>query len=123
MLSVGKSSEEVHTSSVCWCERLLSSEGGCWGFYWGLLSSMIHCCSPADPKKEILRLKINWVFIMVLGSLYAISYTAISSSFHQFMTNPTASSLNQTQPSLVYVSCSVCYVSVCGLFHGFLLLD
>jgi len=29
------------------------------------------------------------MFFMMLGSLYAISYTSISASFHQFITNPT----------------------------------
>ena len=49
-----------------------------------------------DPRQEIWRLRLNWLFLIITGSLYAISYTAISSSFHQFMTNPKANNLNDT---------------------------
>ena len=57
----------------------------------------MHTRTPhADPKKEIWRLRMNWLFLIISGSLYAISYTAISSSFHQFMTNPQAVDLNDT---------------------------
>lgn len=37
---------------------------------------------------------------MVISSLYAISYTSISSSFHQFITNPTTKELNYTDGSV-----------------------
>ena len=49
-----------------------------------------------DPRREIWRLRLNWLFLITIGSLYAISYTAISSSFHQFMTNPKADDLRNT---------------------------
>lgn len=54
----------------------------------------------AELKKELWRYRENWAFFMVTGSLYAISYTAISSSFHQFMTNPTKMELNVANRSV-----------------------
>ena len=68
-----------------------------------ILESHVECqslllCS-VDVKKEIWRLRFNWLFLCGLGSLYAISYTSISSSFHQFVTNPPAYKLNGTNVS------------------------
>ena len=54
----------------------------------------------ADPKKEICRLKLNWFFMMMIAALYAISYTSLSSSFHQFITNPKDSSINRSVPGM-----------------------
>lgn len=54
----------------------------------------------ADPKREICRLKTNWFFITVIASLYAISYTSVSSSFHQFITNPREQDINMSQPGM-----------------------
>lgn len=58
--------------------------------------SLIKLLDMGSPKQEIWRLRLNWLFLIVIGSLYAISYTAISSSFHQFMTNPKYDSHNGT---------------------------
>ena len=54
----------------------------------------------ADPKREICRLKTNWFFITVIASLYAISYTSVSSSFHQFITNPREQDINRSQAGM-----------------------
>ena len=37
--------------------------------------------------------------MLVIAALYAISYTSVSSSFHQFITNPTADSINRSLSS------------------------
>ena len=58
--------------------------------------SIIQTIIIVDPWQEIWRLRLNWLFLIIIGSLYAISYTAISSSFHQFMTNPRIGSFNDT---------------------------
>ena len=57
---------------------------------------MLKCTCTQDPRREIWRLRLNWLFLITIGSLYAISYTAISSSFHQFMTNPKTNDLRNT---------------------------
>ena len=45
------------------------------------------------------------MFFMISGSLYAISYTAISSSFHQFVTNPTPNQLKSNVSSEMVSRC------------------
>ena len=62
---------------------------------------MYHCS--ADPEKELLRLRINWIFVVMSFSLVAVSYTSISPSFHEFITDPTVSSLSQVEQSLEQV--------------------
>lgn len=54
--------------------------------------------APTDPKKEICRLKLNWLFMTIIAALYAISYTSVSSSFHQFITNPREENINRSLP-------------------------
>ena len=39
-------------------------------------------------QHQLCRIRTNWIYFMMIASLYAISYTSISSSFHQFITNP-----------------------------------
>ena len=43
-------------------------------------------------KKE-LRFWSNWAFIIIVSPLFSISQFGISSSFHQFVTNPTEDEL------------------------------
>ena len=50
-------------------------------------------------QQQLRELKLNWIYFMVIASLYAISYTSISSSFHQFVTNPTVNELNHSSDS------------------------
>ena len=66
----------------------------------------------ADPKSEIRRLKLNWLFMMVIAGLYAVSYTSISSSFHQFITNPTQQQINRSFPDTkqVYIYRNTLYI-------------
>ena len=45
---------------------------------------------------EICRLRWNWFYLILVSPLLMISYTSILSSFHQFITNPTAQQLNGT---------------------------
>ena len=63
--------------------------------------SVPFCCKNVNPDfifleglQQLWRLRLNWAFLMVIASLYAISYTSISSSFHQFITNPTFQEYN-----------------------------
>ena len=44
-------------------------------------------------KKELWRLRFNWCFVIVVSLVYSISTVGISSSFHQFVTNPRADEL------------------------------
>ncbi|XP_064390131.1 uncharacterized protein LOC135338046 isoform X2 [Halichondria panicea] len=48
-------------------------------------------------KKELWRLRLNWFFVILVSPLFALSTTGISSSFHQFVTNPRAESLHGNQ--------------------------
>ena len=64
---------------------------------------IMHPCwdNVIDPKKEICRLKKNWLFmIMVLGCLNIISSSSMFSSFHQFITNPTEEAINKSLPGM-----------------------
>ena len=45
---------------------------------------------------EICRLRWNWFYLILLAPVISISYNSIISSFHQFVTNPTAEQLNGT---------------------------
>lgn len=51
-----------------------------------------------DPKKELWRLRGNWFFMTLNAALFAISYTSVSSSFHQFITNPREENINRSLP-------------------------
>ena len=46
---------------------------------------------------EICRLRWNWFYLILVSPLVYISYTSTLSSFHQFVTNPTAPQLNVTE--------------------------
>ncbi len=39
-------------------------------------------------KKELWRLRFNWLFTVLMVPLFSVSQIGISSSFHQFVTNP-----------------------------------
>ena len=45
--------------------------------------------------KEVWRLRCNFIFLFILGFVGGASYTAPLSSFHQFITNPTADYLDR----------------------------
>ena len=64
---------------------------------------------------EICRLRWNWLYLILVSLLLFISYTSIISSFHQFITNPTAQQLNGTEkedkvsPIIVSEYCHIVY--------------
>ncbi len=39
-------------------------------------------------RKEKLRYQINWLFLVLLGMLDGVNYTAMTSTFHQYVINP-----------------------------------
>ena len=39
-------------------------------------------------RKEKLRYQLNWVFLVGVTMLDGINYTAVTSTFHQFVINP-----------------------------------
>ena len=47
-------------------------------------------------KKE-LRFWFNWTFIILVAPLYSTSLYGISSSFHQFITNPTEDEIHRLE--------------------------
>ncbi|XP_064395488.1 uncharacterized protein LOC135342628 isoform X1 [Halichondria panicea] len=55
-----------------------------------------------DPlKKELWRLRFNWLFILLMVPLCSVSQIGISSSFHQFVTNPNVQQIkNETYKKL-----------------------
>ena len=58
----------------------------------------LHGSTLTDPKKELWRLRGNWLFMTLNAALFAISYTSMSSSFHQFITNPREETINRSLP-------------------------
>ncbi len=47
----------------------------------------------AKLSKEKRRLKINWAVILFITLMEGVSYTSITTTFHQFVTNPRSESL------------------------------
>lgn len=56
-------------------------------------------------NEQLCQIRKNWIFFMIAASLYSISYTSVSSSFHQYVTNPTISELNYSSAlvSAIYI--------------------
>ena len=69
--------------------------------YLNLLFLLIYLYNWIGMNNELWRIRFNWIFFMILGSLYAISYTSISASFHQFVTNPTLQEIEQLNNTAV----------------------
>ncbi len=46
-------------------------------------------CDSKNKEQELWRLRLNWAFIIFMAPMYSISLYGITSSFHQFVTNPT----------------------------------
>ena len=57
------------------------------------LESSMYLCSHTYTAKEIRRLKLNWLFLILLCILETINYTSTLPTFHQFVTNPTSESM------------------------------
>ncbi len=52
----------------------------------------------AKLRKEKLRYQINWSFLFLLALLDGVNYTAMTTTFHQYVINPTSESLgNQSE--------------------------
>ena len=47
-------------------------------------------------KRDILRLKCNWLFLVLASMLRAINYICVIPTNHQFIINPTIKTLNIT---------------------------
>ena len=47
-------------------------------------------------KRDILRLKSNWLFLVLTSMLRAINYICVIPTNHQFIINPTINTLNIT---------------------------
>ncbi len=47
----------------------------------------------AKLRKKRRQLKINWALALLITMLEGVSYTSITTSFHQFVTNPRSESL------------------------------
>ena len=71
--------------------------------------------------REICRLRWNWFYLILASPLMFISYSSIMSSFHQFVSNPTAQQLNGTEMedrvNLVY-ECHIAYWLVSSSHHA-----
>ena len=62
-----------------------------------------------DPfKKELWRLRFNWLFTVLMVPLYSVSQIGISSSFHQFVTNPTAEQIRNGTYKEVKTNLTAC---------------
>ena len=56
-------------------------------------------------QKEKLRYQINWIFLVLLGMLDGVNYTAMTTTFHQYVINPRRESLgNQSEVSSSIIS-------------------
>ncbi len=54
-------------------------------------------------RKEKLRYQINWIFLVLLGMLDG-NYTAMTTTFHQYVINPRSESLgNQSEVHILYI--------------------
>ena len=47
-------------------------------------------------EKDILRLKINWFFVIIVRVVRLINYMCVAPTNHQFIINPTTETLNIT---------------------------
>ena len=47
-------------------------------------------------ERDILRLKINWLFVIIACIVRVINYMCVIPTNHQFIINPTAETLNIT---------------------------
>ena len=47
-------------------------------------------------KRDILRLKCNWLFLVLASMLRVINYICVIPTNHQFIINPTIKTLNIT---------------------------
>ena len=65
-------------------------------FFYSLLLSIQVLSVESFVATEICRLRWNWLYLILVSPLI-ISYNSIMSSFHQFVTNPTAQQLNGTE--------------------------
>ena len=55
-------------------------------------------------RKEKLRYQINWIFLVLLGMLDGVNYTAMTTTFHQYVINPRSESLgNQSEVHILYI--------------------
>ena len=45
-------------------------------------------------ERDILRLKCNWLFLVLAAMLRAINYICVIPTNHQFIINPTIKTLN-----------------------------
>ena len=50
----------------------------------------------AVAKRDVLRLKFNWLFLVLASTVRAINYTCVIPTNHQFIINPTTKTLNIT---------------------------
>ena len=73
---------------------------------------------------EICRLRWNWFYLILVNPLLFISYTSIISSFHQFITNPTAQQLNGTEKeNKVSQSTVTLFTSITSIMHHGIAMD
>jgi MFS family permease len=51
-------------------------------------------------KRDVLRLKFNWLFLVLASTVRAINYTCVIPTNHQFIINPTIKTLNITNENI-----------------------
>lgn len=58
----------------------------------GIIINTLSFSTDDKLQKEVWRFRLNWLYTTVAAVLLSISEIAVSSSFHQFVTNPRSNS-------------------------------